>query len=283
MAQILQGLPWTVHLQGVERILSSIGLQPASGAQDAYQTHLVEVMGIMDLPVWTLGRQNPCLGVWRRNCAPRGFLRHNRDQVEAMSGLPKSLLDVVSTMDSSNSELQLWNWPGAHGSLAQTQLWEAYRIACILTHRQCGTSIRSSGTASPTFSVGCQVPTGTAQGSRAPISTELLVTRIVSSLDAVEHTLRPSSDRTGSARLPTNALLYPAVLAALQADVFEKYTEYKDVVRRSLRVADEPKIGEQAPLLLNLVEEIWQKSQDNSRLINVDDLLRTRGLELSLL
>jgi hypothetical protein len=61
------------------------------------------------------------------------------------------------------------------------------------------------------------------------------------------------------------------------------YTEYKDVVRRSLRVADEPKIGEQTPLLLNVVEEIWQKSQDHSGPVNVDDLLRARGLELSLL
>jgi hypothetical protein len=272
-----------MHLQGVERILSSIGLQPASGAQGAYQTHLVEVMGVMDLPVWTLGRQNPCLGVWKRNCAPRGFLRHNRDQVEAMSGLPKSLLDVISDMDSNDSELQLWNWPGAHGSLAQTHLWEAYRLACILTHRQCGTSIRATCTASATFPVGGQVPTGTAQGSKAPISTELLVTRIVSSLDAVEHTLRPSSETAGSTRLPTNALLYPAVIAALQADIFSKYTEYKDVVRRSLRVADEPKIGEQSSLLLDLVEEIWQELQDHGGPVNVDDILRARGLELSLL
>lgn len=200
-----------------------------------------------------------------------------------MSGLPKSLLDVISGMDSSDSELQLWNWAGAHGSLAQTQLWEAYRLACILTHRQCGTSIRSDSTASPTYPVGGQVPTGTTQGPKAPISTELLVTRIVSSLDAVEHTLRPSSNTTRNTKLPTNALMYPAVVAALQADVFETYTEYKDVVRRSLRVADEPKIGEQTPLLLNLVEEIWQKSQDHSGPVNVDDLLCARGLELSLL
>lgn len=283
MSQILQGLPWTVHLQGVERILSSIGLQPASGAQGAYQTHLVEVMGVMDLPVWTLGRQNPCLGVWKRNCAPRGFLRHNRDQVEAMSGLPKSLLDVISDMDSSDSELQLWNWAGAHGSLAQTQLWEAYRLACILTHRQCGLSIRATSTASATFPVGGQAPTGTTQGSKAPISTELLVTRIVSSLDAVEHTLRPSANEAENTRLPTNALLYPAVIAALQSDVFNKYPEYKEVVRRSLRVADEPKIGEQSPLLLDLVEETWQQSQEHNGPINVDSLLRARGLELSLL
>ena len=239
-------------------------------------------MGVMDLPVWTLGRQNPCRGVWRRNCAPRGYLRHNRDQVEAMSGLPKSLLDVISDMDSSDSELQLWNWVGAHGSLAQTQLWESYRLACILTHRQCGMSIRAAGTAAATFPVGSQAPTGTAQGSRAPISTALLVTRIVSSLDAVERSVRPTSDDEGSARLPTNALLYPAVIAALQTDVFNKHTEYKEVVRRSLRVADEPKIGEQYPLLLDLVEEIWQESQDHGP-INVDDRLRARGLELSLL
>lgn len=240
-------------------------------------------MGVLDLPVWTLGRQNPCRGVWRRNCAPRGFLRHNRDQVEAMSGLPKSLLDAISAMDSIDSELQLWNWPGAHGSLGQTQLWEAYRLACILTHRQCGTSIRSNCTASATYPAGSQVPTSTAQGQKAPISTELLVTRIISSLDAVEHKLCPSSDPTGSTTIPTNALLYPAVVAALQTDVFNKYPDYRDVVRRSLRVANEPKIGEQVPLLLELVEEIWKMSQDRSGPVNVDNLLRARGLELSLL
>jgi hypothetical protein len=48
-------------------------------------------------------------------------------------------------------------------------------------------------------------------------------------------------------------------------------------------VVDEPKIGEQSPLLLDLVEEIWQGSQNQNGPINVDDLLRARGLELSLL
>lgn len=234
----------------------------------------------MDLPVWTLGRQNSCLGVWRRNCAPRGFLRHDRDQVEAMSGLPKSLLDVISAMDSSDSELPLWNWPGAHGSLAQTQLWEAYRLACILTQRQCGASIRSKCTASATFTDGGQIPIGAARGLKAPLSTELLVTRIISSLDAIERALRHSTDSAEKPTLPTNALMYPAVIAALQADVFNKYTEYKDVVRRSLRVAGEPSIGEQSNLLLELVEEIWQ---NHSGPVNVDDLLHSRGVELSLL
>jgi hypothetical protein len=109
------------------------------------------------------------------------------------------------------------------------------------------------------------------------------VTRIVSSLDAVEHTLRPSANEAENTRLPTNALLYPAVIAALQSDVFNKYPEYKEVVRRSLRVADEPKIGEQSPLLLDLVEETWQQSPEHNGPINVDNLLRARGLELSLL
>ena len=197
-----------------------------------------------------------------------------------MSGLPKSLLDIISAMGSSDSELQLWNWAGAHGSLAQTQLWEAYRLACILTHRQCRTSIRSDCTASATLPIGGQIPTGSAHGQRAPLSTELIVTRIVSSLDAIEHTLRFSADSVEKTTLPTNALMYPAVVAALQSDVFNKYTEYKDVVRRSLKVAGQPSIGEQSRLLLALVEEIWQH---HGGPVNVDDLLHSRGLELSLL
>jgi hypothetical protein len=95
--------------------------------------------------------------------------------------------------------------------------------------------------------------------------------------------LRPSANEAENTRLPTNALLYPAVIAALQSDVFNKYPEYKEVVRRSLRVADEPKIGEQSPLLLDLVEETWQQSPEHNGPINVDNLLRARGLELSLL
>ncbi|KAL6230957.1 hypothetical protein BDW75DRAFT_244367 [Aspergillus navahoensis] len=60
---VMQGIPWTMHLRGMYNILQSHGAERPRNQISAFRAHLLEVMGIMDLPTFAIGRQQPYLGL----------------------------------------------------------------------------------------------------------------------------------------------------------------------------------------------------------------------------
>ncbi|KAK1147553.1 hypothetical protein N8T08_000895 [Aspergillus melleus] len=115
---LMHGLPWTMHLRGMYSILQSQGLDTDYRQQTIFRSHLLEVMGVMDLPSFAIGRQNPSLGFWRQYCRDRG--EHASNEVEVVSGLPRSLLDIFSCIgEGGATEEDFWDWPGAQGTLVQ--------------------------------------------------------------------------------------------------------------------------------------------------------------------
>ncbi|BAE58566.1 unnamed protein product [Aspergillus oryzae RIB40] len=166
-------------------LLCSIGAHGlyGPGERTEFRTHLLEVMGVMDLPTFTVGRSTS-LGFWRQHCCNRASLQHPLgDEVEVVSGLPRSLLDIMSCIGHGATEEDFWNWPGSPGSLTQHQLWEAYRLAGMLAIRYGHLLLvpQSSGT----------LTGSTAQANEAssrPLilpSTTVIISRIVSHLDAL--------------------------------------------------------------------------------------------------
>lgn len=93
-------------------------------------------MAFFDLPSFVVNRQTPRLDIWTA-FRPRLMRAAGADEVvEEVSGLPRSLLDVFARLGEPGCEDRFWRWPGCEGRMSQVQMWEAYRYAGILKHRE---------------------------------------------------------------------------------------------------------------------------------------------------
>ncbi|KAJ5824139.1 hypothetical protein N7447_006479 [Penicillium robsamsonii] len=257
---LMHGFSWTMHLEGMHNILQSHGLDDLhhQPTQTHFRIHLLEVMGLMDLTCFSVGRQAPEIGIWRRYCQPAA----PRYGIEPVSGLPRTLLDLFAGVGAETTELSLWDWPGETGSFLQCYLWEAHRLAGILTVRKQANSF----TLIPKNNISTW-----RQPAKCPADTSVLVARILASLDAL---------RLASAERPTedvfikNAVLFPLFVAGLEVGVLCRKPEWKQPIRKVLLGSH------QCQILLSLLEELWQKEDPN---LNVHELARQRGLEMGLL
>lgn len=118
-------MPWTVHLNGITSILEERGILaiPAAGAKD-----LITLIGVLDLPTHILGRKSNNLHVWYNHCRGQSGL-------EPVTGLPCSLLDLLSSVMEPDIEKRLLLWPGEPGEPAQCKIWNATRYAGVITAR----------------------------------------------------------------------------------------------------------------------------------------------------
>lgn len=97
----------------------------------------------MDMPTFCIGRRSPSLHLWRRWRSERSVDEQrifDDHDIEETSGLPRSLLDLISCINDPNVEEMLWTWKGHVGEIPQIHLWEAYRFAAILWARMLGGS-----------------------------------------------------------------------------------------------------------------------------------------------
>lgn len=141
------------------------GAENAHRIADMEYRFCLEAMAIMDIPTFVRGRDTPTLGIW-------GFLRAGQAAtptglvggVESVSGIPRSLLDIIARIGSVSAEEEFSAWPGHEGSIPHCHLWEAFRLAGILLNRR---KNRSPAT-SPT--------------------NEVIVCRLVATLDALYET-----------------------------------------------------------------------------------------------
>jgi hypothetical protein len=267
----MHGLPWTMHLEGMHNILQSHGLSdgPSDDGTSTFRSHLLEVMGVMDLPCFSVGRQtksssrsrqSSCIGIWRRYCQSAT----PRQGVEPVSGLPRTLLDIFAGIGIDATEQNFWDWPGEPGSFLQCYLWEAHRLAGILSLRRHLRSVRNKE------NEGCALPARQVPNGCIADST-VLVTRILANLDALRLACveRPTEDT-----FIKNAVLFPIFVAGLEVSVLTKDLDCQKAIRRCVLGSRQDEI------LLSLLEEMWQRGDPD---LNVDDLARERGLEMGLL
>ncbi|KAJ5300921.1 uncharacterized protein N7443_005923 [Penicillium atrosanguineum] len=258
---LMHGLPWTMHLEGMHNILQSHGLDNLhpTATPSEFRTHLLEVMGVMDLPCFAIGRQTPCIGIWRRYCQPAG----PRQGIEPVTGLPRSLVDLFAGIGMETTEQSFWDWPGEAGSFLQCYLWEAHRLAGILTLRKhARTSEQSRKTSG--FSAW-------RQPSACPADATILVSRILANLDALRLACveRPAEDI-----YINNAVVYPYFVAGLEVEVMNRNPQWQDVIRNRASASKQDEI------LLEILEEMWQR---NDPTLDVDDLAQAKELEMGLL
>lgn len=249
-------------------MLQSQGLDENYRHESGFRSHLLEVMGVMDLPSFAIGRQNPSLGVWRRYCRNRG--EHTPDDVEVVSGLPKSLLDIFSCIGEGATEEDFWDWPGMEGTLLQYQLWEAYRLAGILTIRHGQLHSNGASPSQPEQPSQCR--------RRALPQTKVIVSRILSSLTAIS---RGSMEPDGKDSLVINAIDYPVFVVGLQTEILNEDANLKQIVRGCFVLRRRrAEVEKDNQTLLGLLEEWWQSGHE---MRSVHQLAQSRGLELGLL
>ncbi|KAF3386863.1 hypothetical protein F1880_000799 [Penicillium rolfsii] len=257
---LMHGLPWTMHIEGMHNILHSRSPNesPIKATLTPFRAHLLEVMGVMDIPCLAIGRQLPSIGIWRRFCQPIG----PRHGIEPVTGLPRSLLDLLAGIGLDATEQSFWDWPGETGNFLQCYLWEAYRLAGILSIRQ-SERLRKPLSDSPQ-----SLPT---MRQPCPVASSVLVARIIANVDALRLGCleRPNEDP-----FIKNSILFPLVVAGLEVDVMCQYPQWQQIIRRSSPGS------RQDTILLDILEEVWVLGDST---LDVNALARARDVEMGLL
>jgi hypothetical protein len=121
---------WTVHLDGLAAILDHRCLIDPN-KRTPLTSHLIEVIGLLDLPTFTVGSPSTTHRFWSCYVAP-----HYTGGIEPCSGLPRSLVNILAQLGSPGIEAQLFSWPGEIGDdYTHNHLWEAVRFAAVLHSR----------------------------------------------------------------------------------------------------------------------------------------------------
>ncbi|EXA30934.1 hypothetical protein FOVG_17711 [Fusarium oxysporum f. sp. pisi HDV247] len=140
---LFQTQPWTMYLELIVDVydlktkLSTVG----QISNDHHTQHLLEVLGVMDLPSMAIGRINPSIGVWK-------LLRRQQDDsdegratgIEVASGVSRSLIDVfagIADNDPDYTENRSWTWPGHIGILEVRRRQRMERKARGLPEQAC--------------------------------------------------------------------------------------------------------------------------------------------------
>ncbi|OJJ42784.1 hypothetical protein ASPZODRAFT_146955 [Penicilliopsis zonata CBS 506.65] len=247
----MHGLPWTMHLQGMYSLLR---IPPTPSSPDMpFSSHLVEVMGVMDLPGLVLARQTSCLHVWRRHC-------FGRTGVEPVSGLPRSLLDLYSSTfhyadrdsrSAETAEAALWAWTGEGGNPLQYRLWEVHRLAAILNIRQHSVSVPS-------------VPS---------VSSDTLAMRALDNLDALRQSCADS--QAGSSVM--NATSFPLFVVGMEIARLSSPPELRDIIRQCFH-AQPQQVDAGLHVLLALLERVWAGDP-----VDIEQFLRQKNMEIRLI
>jgi hypothetical protein len=214
----------------------------------------LEAMAIMDIPTFVRGRDTPTLGIW-------GFLRAGQaatptglvDGVESVSGLPRSLLDIIARIGNISAEEEFAAWPGHEGSVPHCHLWEAFRLAGILLSRR---QNRSRDTVSPTNKV--------------------IVCRLVATLDALYETRHRDEY---SHILATNSILYPYTAARLEVSILRERPSWVQMLRKCAGLCDAYRDTPNAIILEEILDNAL-KTGDND--VDLDKQAQRRAVELSL-
>ncbi|KAM6515885.1 hypothetical protein FALCPG4_014091 [Fusarium falciforme] len=261
---LFQGTPWSAHLDLMTRVygLTSDLLHLRDMPQDLQFP--IETMGVMDLPTLVRGRRTVTLGIWSRYRASQDGSSSGRTTgVEIVTGLPRSLLDIFAEIQTEKADDLFLMWPGEVGDVPHCHLWEAYRLAGVLTGRRLrkcmanddGSKATNTGLASP--------------------STEVLMSRLMAAIDALCETCRRSQY---SESLATNSILYPYTAARLEVAVLGRRPGWVQELRRLVRLCDPYAMTANFCTLDEMLDEALDKGDDN---YDIDEQARRRNTEVA--
>ncbi|KAK7441502.1 hypothetical protein Landi51_10155 [Colletotrichum acutatum] len=255
--KLFQGTPWSVHLELMMTVYGLGGSLHASAVLDNAETHFpLELMAVMDIPTFVRGRCTMTLCLWQR--LRQGKRSHNTEQddgIEGVTSLPRSLLDIFSSIQNEASESAFISWPGEVGEIPQFHLWEAYRFAGILTGRRLRKDLCPSSLA---------------------LSTEVVVGRLVAAIDALCDTRnRPEYSHL----LTSNSLLYPYVAARLEVATLRRRPSWMELLRRACDICQPYGKTANAGNIARMLDEAWEVGDDD---YDIDEQAKRRNVEIAL-
>ncbi|CAH0003371.1 unnamed protein product [Clonostachys byssicola] len=258
---LFEGTPWTSHLSHLDRVhkLRDAGQTICKNPQLRAP---VEAMATIDIPTFVRGREIPSLGLWARIREEQSATAEGMaDDVETVSGLPRSLIDIFARIDNQSAEDAFVTWPGHVGDVPHCHLWEAYRLAGILIGRRFRGEARDQA----------------GRGGSALFSvSEVLVHRLIAVLDALhECQSRPEYSHV----LAGNGILYPCTAARLEVAVLQRKPAWVEALGRYESSCLPYHRTPNAIHLREILDLALQQGDDN---VDLDEEARKRGLEISL-
>ncbi|WYZ41225.1 hypothetical protein EsH8_V_000120 [Colletotrichum jinshuiense] len=256
---LFQGSPWSVHLELMTTVYGLCGdLRGSRLVADAEAQFPLELMALMDMPTFVRGRSRLTLGIWARlrsakSSSPGG----GRGGTESISSLPRSLLDIFSAIEDESSEPAFLAWPGDIGEVPHVHLWEAYRLAGVLTGRRLRGGLRG-------------------RGAPATPPTEVLLGRLVAAMDALCDTRgRPEYAHL----LAANSVLYPYVAARLEVSILLRRPAWMESLRRVAVVCRPYGETANARNIAEMLDDAWNAGDDA---YDIDEQARRRNVEVAL-
>ena len=187
-------MPYTNHLNAIIAMVTSkkdfaVPMQPD-------HVMFLSVLGHLDLQTHTLNRMTPQKYIWHTYC--RGQLG-----VHGTSGLPYSLMDLLSSMHIPGTDIALMAWTAPLGEPAQQCLWKATRFAGMLSAYHVQRLLQPTGSVANTASASRTFKPGVLVNSILALLHQCLV--FVAS--------EPTSFK--------QTLIYPLVMAASQRHILD--------------------------------------------------------------
>lgn len=268
--KLLQARPFTHYARSMADLCdieTRMRLLEPGPSCDLPMLHILECLCVMDLPSYVLGRVSPSTGMWKRfRAAQDGWAGGRLQGVDVGSGLPRSLLDILSTMQDSHPEdfeSRLWLWPGEVGEYIQCHLWDCWRFAGILEIRR-KIGVRKD-----------EVLHETGASFKMP-HTELVMCRLMASLDAIHKyiQLRPPDDKYS---LVHNGLVFPVAMASLEVGILKRRPHWKLTLNNFREHLTRRDSFHFTTVLFDILDEAWIEDTPS---FDADEAARKRGVEV---
>lgn len=262
-----------------------------NGPLPAAIQHPTEIMAVMDIPTLVLGRDIRTMGLWERLRQAQDRLEGGRPGgVEILTGIPRTLLDIFALFgheDNENLDIEgtFWSWAGETGELPQRQLWEAWRLAGILTARRLQRRRGKHHSAYDGLSTEGRVvddltPTEWQQQSGASqVTSKMLLKNLVGYIGTVwDSRLRPEYSHL----LVWNALVYPFTAARLEVALMRAHPDWVEALGSV--AATHFKLGPasitiRSPTVLKMLDEAMESESDD---YDLDCAAKLQGIEVAL-
>ncbi|RBR27027.1 uncharacterized protein FIESC28_00099 [Fusarium coffeatum] len=271
VATLLQGKPWTMYLDLIVNVYDLKNKLKTPGQipiDNLYHRHLLEVLGVMDIPSMVIGRSGEPIGVWKLlRRLQDDFPEGRADGIEVVSGLPRSLLDIFAGLvdnDPEYTETRFWSWPGEVGESLQVHLWEAWRFSGILeVRRRLRMERKRRG-----------MPEDIPKNNHS--DTEVVLCRLIASIDALQKAYEEPRNQD---LLVHNGLPYPVVTAGLEVPLLKLHPTWKqtlDDVKYSFLSNDSFDL---INIIFQLVDAAWE---DGTSTFDIEKAVRDKGIELAI-
>ncbi|KAJ4152103.1 hypothetical protein NW765_017612 [Fusarium oxysporum] len=247
--------------------MSSLGL---SAEDDLATRHLLEFIGVMDMPCLVFGREKPSIGIWKTFRQSQDRWKKGRLKgIEVLSGMPMCLLDILADMlqmDTEEAVIRLWTWPGEVGEYLQCYLWDAWRLAGILDVRRRHRCKKQMGPKTSTDKVAKETPCN-----------EVVLCRLMAALQVLQSaSVQPDNQNL----LIRNGLVFPLVTASLEVPLLKRHPEWKKTAYETRQLFENNNRYKLVGITFQILDDAWQAG---SSCFDIDEVARSKGIEIAVL